>query len=270
MDLIDYYVIESYPFHLYVFTDEHLGSPLCYEEGLIKTIEIFNSDPIDKAFIGLGDKCALIDHKDKRWEGVYPGWLDVSRIIDSQIDRYIQLYEPIKDYGIILLEGGHENHIKRYMGVDPQKRICDSLGIPGKTHSAFIDLHLRQGGKTRDTLRIYAHHGYIVAKTEDTKSAILSRYIKHSVSFNADLYLYGHCHQLRYDDSVISVEKYRKTLRMKRKIFALCGGFEKAYSDTFSAYTERKGISFSDLGFMIFEITLNNNKVNIEIEKVRV
>jgi len=221
MDLIDYYVIESYPFHLYVFTDEHLGSPLCYEEGLIKTIEIFNSDPIDKAFIGLGDKCALIDHKDKRWEGVYPGWLDVSRIIDSQIDRYIQLYEPIKDYGIILLEGGHENHIKRYMGVDPQKRI-------------------------------------------------LSRYIKHSVSFNADLYLYGHCHQLRYDDSVISVEKYRKTLRMKRKIFALCGGFEKAYSDTFSAYTERKGISFSDLGFMIFEITLNNNKVNIEIEKVRV
>jgi hypothetical protein len=269
VDIFDH-KIEEFPYNLLVTTDVHLGHSSTDENKIgeiLKRVEPYML-PSHFGWIDLGDKCSLIGTQDlRRWDGYYPKWLDISRVIDSQIDRFEIIFEPLMPYCLFMVRGTHEESIRKQTGHDPHREILDRFNTAGvNSYSCLADFHLVKGGKTRDTLRVYAHHGYVTGKYTDNN--IMNRYIKNSLNIEADLYLYGHSHALTYRDDIIGIRKVRNKIKAFRKTIVICGGYQKTYESGHSSYVEIYGASPKDLGSVLITIDLDhkrNKKVDITL-----
>jgi hypothetical protein len=265
MDIRDFY-IKDYPFHLYVFTDMHLGSPVCDEKEIASVVTKFSQDKEAKAWCDLGDKIAAIKSSDiRRYEGVFPEWVEPYRMINSQIDRYINsMPEIIINPPLFMLRGNHEEMYRKSTNFDPHFSITEQFMLdPTNSASILFDLNLQWSGKTRSIIKCYAHHGFVTSKYADTRNNIINRYIKSSATIDANLFLFGHCHKLAVDSSVIYLSKKRSKYIAGRKTFVLCGGFEKTFGDDFSPYTEQWGCAPTDLGAV--RVVINPTEYHVEL-----
>ncbi len=226
--------------------DVHLGNTAC-DVKAFKDYLATDYDPEDTFFIGGGDLLDSIVTTDKRYQKS-GDQTHGDAIIDEQEDAAIELLRPYKDNIIGMGDGNHENVITRKCGTNPVNRICSLLGIPYLSYSSLIGVTIypRDDSNRSVYLVIRTHHGW--GGGSRTRGADISKYEREIGHWDADIYLFGHCHKKQVD-RVPRLGLSNGKLVAKPQLMAICGTFLKTYLMTAdSTYSERGGYPPVEIG----------------------
>ena len=238
-------------FHLYCIGDIHGGTVHHVNSELLKTIKKVKDDPLAK-WIDMGDKIEAITPSDKRWDGGgIADWVSPDNIGVDQSNWYCDQITSIKDKCIGMLEGNHEDSIKRQSHIDVHGNICKALNLDDLSYSCFIKFTFhRNRSTTIHTLTGFFTHGAGGAITPGSKLQRLARLMD---GFDADIVAQGHVHDL-----LTYVKPYMTLNRENRVKQRVCAGaltgcyFGTYTQDEASSYGERKNYPPTMIGSPVF------------------
>ena len=204
MQLIDVPTIELADWrekvHLHHFTDIHMGEEGCDEKRLTKDIEqIQESTRRGEKHIWLigGDSICGIGPRDPRHDNTsiaerfqkYAG----KDLFRRQVIAVARAFEPIREHGILVGAGNHENSASKHGEYDPAADLAEKLNLPYAGYSAGFRLKLDpQNNNTSAAVLGYWHHGWGGGRTKGAK-ANLGMKLRDII--NVDLYFTGHVHE---------------------------------------------------------------------------
>jgi len=263
LERIIYYRSRKDEFHIYPMGDEHLGTKHCAEGELVKQIKVIKED--EKAlWIGIGDKAEFITPSDPRWDvGVISDWVSQDNIAEDQTARYCDIYMPIADKCLGLLEGNHEDAIRRHSHIDVQKNICNRLGVNNLGYSCFVKLVFRRGRQRLQNesfvVTCFFTHG---SGWAITKGAKLNRLQRLMDAFEADIYGTGHMHDIITDTKPYLMLDGSNKIRQREKVGAVTGCWFKTYTQGVRAsYGEKRNYPPSSIGAPTFTIIPNKQVI---------
>ena len=212
--------------------DVHLGSPTCNVDKFEKTIAFIQRT--DCVVILMGD---LMEAASKHSIGA--GWVEQVGNPQAQLDVLYDVLFPIREKILINLEGNHEARIWLNSGIRVSKTLSKLLKVPFGGYSAFIKIRVNGFNYV-----IHAQHGSSNAWYPHTKLTAAMRTAQHT---DADLYLYGHTHEL------LSIKVPRRAMDMRsrtiqtsEKYYVLTGSFleyEGSYAQKKNMYPVQTGIA---------------------------
>ena len=257
------YRIENGDFRLYCIGDIHAGTKHCTESDLQKTIADIKNDP-QSIWIGMGDYGEFITPNDKRWDfKVISAWLeDQDNIAEDQTKHICSFFEPIRDKCIGLLEGNHEDCMRRFLKVNVQKNICERLELPNLGYSAWVKLRFsRENSKEHHVYKCVFTHGSGWAITPGAKMNRLQRFMN---AFDARIYGYAHMHDIITHTVPYLELSDSNIIRQKERVGAVTGCWFKTYSQGVAAsYGEKKSYPPTSLGCPVFTINPNTDAVRV-------
>lgn len=167
------------------------------------------------------------------------GWVEQTYSPQEQLDTLVEILKPIKDKILLNLEGNHEERIWKHSGIKVSKVLSNMLKVPYGGYSAFVKLKV---GK--NNYIIYAQHGSSGAWYPHTKLTAAMRTAQHT---EADIYLYGHTHELlslavpwRYMDM------RSRAIKFGKRYFVLTGSFleyAESYAEKKNMYPVKTGVA---------------------------
>ncbi len=252
---------------IYPIGDIHLGSIHCDEDGIEKEIETISRDK-NAYIIGMGDYADSILKNDPRFdiEGL-PGWLKKGNIMESERERVVKLFKPVKNKILTLLTGNHEEEIHIRFQDDITRNICKDLSVPYGGYSCFVVLKFERAG-SNETHRVVIHawHG---AGSSQTEGARLMRLVRLVNDIQADIYLMGHLHAMTQHtpDRLTFQNGKVKSVRLAATI---TGSWLKAYTQPEKgqelppSYAEKKGYKPSRIGCPVIHIRPELKEFTIE------
>lgn len=120
----------------------------------------------------------------------------LNNIGQQEVDKAVELLEPIKHLIIGAIYGNHEKTMRTKQNVDVHSAYCERLGIVGMTDEALIRLRFRRMvGKKKYPSKhviIYMRHGYGGGRTAGAEPNKLQRMVDEWEC--ADVCLTGHSH----------------------------------------------------------------------------
>jgi len=171
--------------------------------------------------------------------------------MNEQIDKAIELFSPIKDRIVGMVQGNHEKRLEEFCGYDPTITLCHALGCEYLKYSAVISFIIGKGKGIAYTA--YVHHTTGGGSTPGSKLNRINK-LRNIVS-NCDMYLGGHNHSLGVIPTIAGVvDTVHKTIVQKRQLLIDCGSYLK-WDD---AYSEQMMLEPSKLGSP--RIRLNSKK----------
>ena len=241
--------------------DIHLGAKGCDEELLQKVVDRIKNDP-DTYWLGMGDYCDNINISDPRWDGNVADWIktgDLSNLAKVQADKLLEYIYPIRHKCIGLLEGNHEDKLRRRYSNSMADYVAVEMGVPNLTYTAHIRWRLERqtDGVSKNPCReviIYATHGAGGGRYLGGK---INRLIGTEIGFEANIYLMGHVHEkLSYIIPNLRVYGSGADIRHIHddKYFILTGTFLKTYENNARSYGERTMYNPTALGVMTIDI----------------
>lgn len=266
MQVIDYrveYPSRSSVYRIYPLGDMHAGTIHCSEHKIRSKVQQIKDDPFAR-WIGLGDYGEFIGKSDPRFDGkcIAP-WVDPNEIAESEIDFIVNLFNPIKDKCIGLIEGNHEDAFRKHQDGDPQKQICKRLGLANLGYTAFINLTFQRRHTTEAHVFLgVASHGAGGAITKGAKVTRLERFMD---NFNARWYAHGHVHDcITTTKSYIDLTSSGKIVS-RQKVAAMTGSWFTAYTqDVTASYSEIKNYPPNQLGCPVFVFDPDDDSVRVE------
>lgn len=175
---------------IHLFADLHIGDKFCDLDGIKSRIEavknnknafcILNGDIINNA-----TKTSVSDCYAE----------DLSPM--EQIERFVELFEPIKDKILAITSGNHENRTYNKEGIDITHVCAKQLGIADRYSKTGAIIFLRLGENTKHEhsrpLRytIYCTHGSGGGRKEGAKAIRLADLAN---VIDADIYIHSHTH----------------------------------------------------------------------------
>jgi hypothetical protein len=111
-------------------------------------------------------------------------------IVGVQRQRIINMLNPIKDKCLGLLEGNHEEKVRRYHNLDHHGLVCNALAVKDLTSEALFRLRFVRGDSTK-IVKVFACHGHGGGRTAGAEPNHLFRLAAH---WRVDLILRGHSH----------------------------------------------------------------------------
>lgn len=212
--------------------DVHLGSPTCNVDKFEKTLQFI--ERTDCVAILMGD---LLEAASRHSVGA--GWVEQTQSPQAQLDALFEALSPIQDKILINLEGNHEDRIWKHSGIRVSKILAHMLGVPFGGYSAFVKLKVR-----KNNYIVHAQHGSSNAWYPHTKLTAAMRTATHT---DADLYLYGHTHELlSIKVPRRAMDKRSRTIQTSEKYFVLTGSFleyEGSYAQKKNMYPVQTGIA---------------------------
>lgn len=229
-------------------------------------------------WLGGGDFCDFIGPSDKRFDpdAVAP-WVTVKDLGDigsKGMRQVADLFRPIRHKCLGLLLGNHE---LKYQLQNSHESLhgwlCTELDVPNLQYSCLFDLVFGRAGKvkapalvselpngaSRETFRVFAHHGAGYAQTPGGK---LNRLVQFMQSFDADLYFVGHVHDhVARKEPAIGADVDCKTLKQRMRLGIVAGSYLKTYQQGTTSYGEQKGYRPTSLGPAIARITPETRKL---------
>ena len=212
--------------------DVHLRAPTCNIQKFLATVEFVKNT--DCVVVLMGD---LMEAASRHSVGA--GWAEQVASPQAQLDAFVEVLTPIKDKIILTLEGNHEERIWKHSGMKVAKILANMLGVPYGGYSAFLKIKVRDNNYVT-----YAQHGSSNAWYPHTKLTAAMRTAQHT---EADLYLYGHTHELlsltvpwRYMDM------RSRTVKFGKRYFVLTGSFleyANSYAEKKNMYPVKTGIA---------------------------
>jgi hypothetical protein len=237
---------------IYPLGDTHFGTLHCSEDKIKAQIQIIRDDP-DAYWVGMGDLGEFISRHDPRFDGkCISKWVDPNDIAGSQIDFIVGMLSPIKHKGIGLLFGNHEEAYRRHQDGDPQKHICERLGLENLGYSCYIDLVFERN-KSNEHHRFpgVVSHGAGGAITSGAKMTRLERFMD---NFNARWYAHGHTHDIIVKNKPYIDLTDGGKIVSRTKAGAMTGSWFTAYTqDIPASYSEIKNYPPNIIGCPIFE-----------------
>ncbi len=254
--------------NLFFFGDLHDGSVLSSKHGWERLIDMMHSE-----YEGCsnnygsegGDDIEAIMVDDKRFD---PEKLTQPLPLE-QIDRAVELRQPIKDMMICKLMGNHERKLWRFG--DITEAICKKLEVPYGTYTAKIIIKDKHG---RLMYKIYVTHGFknITSTADDPKrrqvhkQLILKRQLKFKAG-DCAVMIKHHTHKLIVckpeselyltDDGEKIKQAYTGFTQSGNYIhpdarwYGNAGSFLKLYGKGISGYAEIMEYDPTELGFLI-------------------
>jgi len=139
--------------NIFPIGDWHLGSAQAKESFIRRVIAMIEIDP-DARWVGMGDlmENALIGSKSDVYKQLIPP--------KEQMDRIVELLEPIKKKGLFLIAGNHEQRTMRMAGIDPEAYIATRLDLPFLGFSVMARFKLKGAHNGASIFTAYFHHNY--------------------------------------------------------------------------------------------------------------
>lgn len=232
-------------FNLYFFGDIHLGAAHCDEALLQATVEHIRRDGRALVFL-MGDICDSILPKDKRFEaGLVAEWVDPSNVLGSQVKEAFRALKPIAGKVIGILDGNHEETVKREQSFRIKRELIERAGDAGfiwkdLSYSALVRLVFtwRKGKSASiNTLTLFLHHGWGGGRGEAT-----NQYTQAMSAYDADWFVFGHTHKRYVMDAVYHRVARNGNLIEERRMLGRSGTFLRTVSKGDEAsYAEQKG-----------------------------
>lgn len=241
------------------FGDIHWGTKACAEDLVKETVKEIKKDPTLR-WIGMGDALDCIGFRDKRFDPrTLPDRYDIADLDDLfmlQIQEFVDIVDPIRHQCIGLLNGNHEDMIRRFHNLNIYHHLCKTILPDGIAFNDFcledmtmMAIKYREGKKP---IILWATHGSGgAAKTSETALRRVKAWMN---QFIADAYAMGHVHWAVADNNVVAIDQKGKEVR---KAIAITGGFLKAYLRDVSTYVERRIYPPIPLSAMVMSIEEN-------------
>ena len=177
---------------LHVFADEHIGDALCDLPRLQSRIEYIAKTPNAYCILN-GD---ILDYASRSSIG------DIETRefnIMEQLERAVELFDPIRKKIICVTNGNHENRGYRKEGFDVSRVIASRLGLSDVYTQSAAYVFLRFGqtpnrhGRTNSKQQygIYVTHGSGGGRKEGAKAIRLADMAS---ICDADIYIHSHTH----------------------------------------------------------------------------
>jgi len=216
--------------------DIHYGDPCCNKKLLKGTLDYIKTSK-NTLVIGMGDylNCATTNSVSDTYDSQTP---------QTEYEEVIELLTPIKHKMVGLLMGNHEQRIRKESGWNVVKTMSKELGIPYLGWGVFwkISVGTNPNPRKNPNYVVYATHGASGASTPEGK---LRAVRKLSESFEADLYLQGHVHDVMAEpDQKFAVDKRKRCVKSVKSYYVITGHFLN-YQDS---YAEMKAMKPSKTG----------------------
>jgi len=260
-------------FTIYPLGDEHLGVIHCDEDLLDKTINEIHRDK-HSFWVGMGDYGDFITPSDfKRWSGkILAPWMQnhEDNIGATQVDRIHEMHSRIWGKNLALLEGNHDENIRRY---NHYNAIEELLKRANKVSSKQVQyggvqcfirlLFKRKNTTTTHEYIIHARHGEGSARTSGARALAVLRMSQTTV--NANITLMGHLHGQESPDIPQRLLLYRGNIKSFGSIATMTGAWIRAYMQNVPpCYLERWGSPPSVLGCPKIIIEPDKGKITLE------
>jgi len=240
-------------------TDVHDGNAHCD----LAAYKRFLDD--ESYYIGTGDLFDAIVVPDKR----YSKSADMSAemdFLDEAVDRQYDILRPHRERIIGLGIGNHESTVLDRCGTNMIKRLCRMLDVPYLGYSGLLKLVFSEDKARTRTVKTRYHHGW--GGGSRTAGGSITTFSNDMKFWDADLFLYGHVHQLKVDE-IPRLGVSGKRLIARPMTMVIGGTFLRTYSDTTDpTYSEIKGYPPVPIGGPNIRVTPNRNWVNINTDLV--
>jgi len=210
--------------------DVHYGARNCAKQKFLDTID-FIKNTKDTYMLGMGD---LLENATRYsvGSGVYQQIPP-----EQQYEEMIDILRPIRKKIIGMHVGNHEDRSIKEVGLNPMQLMCRELDITYLGYSVFSKLKVGNNNYI-----IHSTHGSAGSRLPQSKIATV---IRQAQSFEADIYLYGHLHELaEYTGLHKYVDTRNKHVKEKKRHYILTGSFLE-YDDS---YAEQKSLIPAKLG----------------------
>lgn len=175
---------------------------------------------------------------------------------------YLQwLLAPISEQIIGIHQGNHDLRFIRKTTFNYVEQLAHDLGIPYLAHEALTRLQVASNHKCFD---IYSVHGSYGGRRTGGK---LNRLEDIAASFEADIYLMGHTHDLGGWRTVrlrLQEKKGELQLLDDKKVFAFTGTYFRSHVVGSSSYAERRQYRPSKLGLITIEINPRRRDLHVK------
>lgn len=257
------YQSRSDTFRLWLLCDAHLGNRYAREDEVKGVVERIAGDRLALWLDG-GDKAECITHKDKRFEPEdLADWIparDLNRLPSLQAARYAALMQPIKGKCLGLIEGNHEQMIRRQYQYPLHGTVCEKLGVRDLgLGAAWLRLRFKRstGGKDVRVLNVVVTHGSgTSARSKSCKALRLDNALH---VYNADLVMLAHLHDRRREVAMDWIESAGRVIPRKR--VAVCGG---TFLET-ASYSIERMYPPAEVGAVCVEYTPNTGLTEVRL-----
>lgn len=230
--------------------DIHYGNTLCDVEALKRAVEKIRTTP-NCYWFGGGDMTDCINLSDPRFDPrsviIDPKALD--NLVYHQVNELANILLPIKDRAMFLLEGNHEEKIKKRYHMNPIEIIGGMLKVPAFGYSAYGNIKVSRNKGHAKIIKMFAGHGWGSGRKIGGK---INRLIEMGEFITADIIYGGHSHGLITDVAPIFdiTNGDEVQLRAEPKFVALGGTFLKTYDtrNNHSSYGEVAGYKPTPIG----------------------
>lgn len=258
-------------FRFVPFGDIHTGTQFCREKKAREKVREIYNDPFC-FWIGMGDYGEFIGPRDKRFDAqqISP-WVAKQDIAASQEDWLVDLLSPIRHKCLGLTKGNHEVSIQEQANHDIYGHLLKRLGANELGYSCFIQVIFERCGGTHTSIMFHVEHGSGGATTEGGKAM---RLYKSMCGFEADVYLVGHLHDVKFNPIsyvAMNTKPNAEPNEVKEigKIGCLTGCYFASYADAPTpSYAEQKGYPPTNMGSPTIEITPDKREMSTSYKKV--
>ena len=208
---------------IHTFADEHLGDMCCDVKRLMQRIEYVKNTPNAYCILN-GD---IIDNATRNSIGdTYSQALSPM----DQLQRAIEIFEPIKDKIFCIAQGNHENRTYKSEGINLSALIAKQLGLAERytPTSALMFVRLGElddgrketngsGQRRKVCYSIYALHGSGGGRKEGGK---INRLADLASIIDADIYIHSHTHlPMIMKEAFYRIDVRNSTVGIAEKLF---------------------------------------------------
>ena len=266
-------------FYLYPLGDLHLGVVHCDEDLLRAKVQEIKSLGKKAFWLGMGDYGDCITPSDfKRWDGkILASWMKdkADNIGPTQVKRVDEILSPIWGQCLGLIEGNHDDNIRRYNHYDFMYELLEKANrkhsVPYAGVSCFVRLNFkRENSNESHDIIIHARHGEGAARTSGARALAVLRLAMSMV--NAHITLSGHLHGQESPDVPERIVLKNGRIKSMETIATMTGAWIKAFMQGVPpCYLKRWGSPPSTLGCPRMVIEPQHDRMTLEkVRKTRV
>lgn len=198
-------------FKIHFLGDTHVGHPGVFDKVVKRAVARVADDP-QAYWIGMGDQVHAINTKDARFDpDILPDWVlrapparsraMLGDLVTAQRQKFMELHAPIAHKCLGLLEGNHEQKVRKWTERNVHQELCDAMCVAGDFepgtelnvgYSGFIKLSFARGVKNGrrvgvSTILLNCHHGATIGE---------ARHKEYILTTDADIVAWGHSHKI--------------------------------------------------------------------------
>ncbi len=254
-------------YHLFPLGDIHCGTTYCAESAIKAKVSQIQHDPL-ALWIGMGDYGDCITPRDIRWDSAgIADWLLQERqnIMPAQENWLVDLFEPIKDKCLGLIEGNHETAMRIHGHHDLAMNLCKRLGVSYLGYTAFVRLVFGQGESMARsfTVQCLFAHGSGGPQTDGGRIMNLVKSLRY---FDCDILAKGHLHAIEtHEESILRLTEAIPPMAVEmNRCAAITGSWCYTYKQGVRpSYAEIKQYAPTRIGCPVFAIKPDKKEINV-------